>query len=142
MALVGLRRFDEGVGVATRAAALSRRAPFFLGLLGWALGSAGRSAEARSALGELRAQPEASRSCVPEAWVLATLGETDAAFARLELAEAEYQAFLYFTGLPAFDPLRADARFAAMLERLGLPAVFATWPADVGALGPGSDDHA
>jgi TolB-like protein/Tfp pilus assembly protein PilF len=125
MALVDRGRFDEGVGLATRAAALSRRAPFFLGLLGWALGSAGRSAEARSALEELRAQPEASRSCVPEAWVLATLGETDAAFARLELAEAEYQAFLYFTGLPAFDPLRADARFAAMLERLGLPAAFA-----------------
>jgi hypothetical protein len=66
---------------------------------------------------------------VPEAWVLATLGEVDAAFARLEHAEAEYQAFLYFTGLPAFDRLRADARFAAMLERLGLPAAFATFPA-------------
>jgi len=132
MALVGLGRFNEGVGVATRAAALSRRAPFFLGLLGWALGSAGRSAEARSVLEELRAQPEASRSCVPEAWVLATLGETDAAFARLEHAEAEYQAFLYFTGLPAFDPLRADARFAAMIDRLGFPAAFAAVPIDAG----------
>ena len=121
MALVGLGRFDEGVGLATRAAALTRRAPFFLGLLGWALGAAGRSGEARNALEELRAQPAASRSYVPEAWVLATLGETDAAFARLEQAEAEYQAFLYFTGLPAFDPLRADARFTALLARLGLP---------------------
>ena len=121
MALVGRGRFDEGVGLATRAASLSRRAPFFLGLLGWALGSAGRSGEARSTLEELRAQPTASRSYVPEAWVLATLGETDAAFSRLENAEAEYQAFLYFTGLPAFDPLRADARFRALLARLELP---------------------
>jgi TolB-like protein/cytochrome c-type biogenesis protein CcmH/NrfG len=121
MALVGRGRFDEGVRLATRAASLSRRAPFFLGLLGWALGSAGRSGEARSTLEELRAQPTASRSCVPEAWVLATLGETDAAFSRLENAEAEYQAFLYFTGLPAFDPLRADARFRALLARLELP---------------------
>jgi hypothetical protein len=59
---------------------------------------------------------------VPEAWVLAALGEADVAFARLEQAEAEYQAFLYFTGLPAFDPFRADARFAALLARLDLPA--------------------
>ena len=132
MALVGLGRFNEGVGLATRAATLSGRAPFFLGLLGWALGSAGRSGEARSALEELRAQPEASRSYVPEAWVLATLGEMDAAFARLERAEAEYQAFLYFTGLPAFDPLRADPRFAAMLERLRLPAAFAARPSGSG----------
>jgi hypothetical protein len=60
---------------------------------------------------------------VPEAWVLAALGETDAAFARLEQAEAEYQAFSYFTGLPAFDPLRSDTRFAAFVSRLGLPFV-------------------
>jgi tetratricopeptide (TPR) repeat protein len=132
MALVGLGRFDEGIGLATQAAALTRRAPFFLGLLGWALGSAGRRVEARSVLEELRAQPEASRSYVPEAWVLATLGETEAAFARLDQAEAEYQAFLHFAGLPAFDLLRADPRFAAMLERLGLPAEFAARPADGG----------
>jgi TolB-like protein/cytochrome c-type biogenesis protein CcmH/NrfG len=123
MALVGLCRFDDGVALATRAAALSQRAPFFLGLLGWALGSAGRSGEARAALEELRAHPAASRSCVPEAWVLAALGETDAAFARLEQAEAEYQAFSYFTGLPAFDPLRSDTRFAVLVSRLGLPFV-------------------
>jgi serine/threonine-protein kinase len=122
MALVGLGRFDEGVGLAARAAALTRRAPFFLGLLGWALGSAGRSGEARGALGELCAQPAASRALVPQAWVLGALGDTDAAFARLERAEAEYQAFLYFTGLPAFDPLRTDPRFAALLKELGLAA--------------------
>ena len=132
MALVALGRFDEGVALATQAAALTRRAPFFLGLLGWALGSAGRSAEARSALEELRAQPEASRSYVPEAWVLAALGETDAAFARLERAEAEYQAFLSFTGLPAYDALRADARFAAMIDRLGFPAASAAGPSGSG----------
>jgi TolB-like protein len=131
-ALVGVSRFEEGVALAMRAAALSRRAPFFLGLLGWALGSAGRSGEAWSAIEELRAQPGASRAYVPEAWALATIGDTDAAFARLEQAESEYQAFLHFAGLPAFDMLRADPRFAAMLERLGLPAEFAACPADGG----------
>jgi tetratricopeptide (TPR) repeat protein len=125
MALVALGRLDEGIGLATQSAALTRRAPFFVGLLGWALASAGLTGEARSALEELRAQPGASRSYVPEAWVLAALGETDAAFARLECAEAEYQAFLSFAGLPAYDALRADARFSALLLRLGLPVEFA-----------------
>jgi tetratricopeptide (TPR) repeat protein len=123
MALVALGRFDEGFGVAARAASVTQRAPFFVGLLGWALASTGRSSAARRAVEELRAQPAASRASVPEAWVLAALGDTDAAFARLQVAEAEYQAFLAFAGLPAIDPLRDDPRFAALLVRLALPAV-------------------
>ncbi|MCL4846658.1 MAG: protein kinase [Acidobacteria bacterium] len=123
MALVALGQFDAGVGAAARAAAVTQRAPFFVGLLGWALASAGRSLEAWRALEQLRAHPAASRASVPEAWVLAALGDRDAAFGRLQVAEAEYQAFLAFAGLPAFDPLRDDPRFTALLERLGLPAV-------------------
>jgi hypothetical protein len=58
---------------------------------------------------------------VSEAWLLAALGEVDAAFDVIARAEEECVAYLYFTGLPGFDPLRADPRFVAFLERLGLP---------------------
>lgn len=58
---------------------------------------------------------------VSEAWLLGALGEGDAAFDVLTRAEAEYEANLYFTGLPVFDSLRDDPRFPALLRRLEIP---------------------
>ncbi len=95
----------------------------FVGILGWALATTGRTAEARALLGELQARPAGSPTVVSEAWLLGALGEIDAAFEVLERAEEECQANLYFTGLPVFDPLRGDPRFTALLQRLGLPPV-------------------
>ena len=46
---------------------------------------------------------------------------TEGAFEVLARAEEECLAYLYFTGLPGFDPIRADPRFEALLERLELP---------------------
>jgi len=71
-------------------------------------------------LEELRARPEGSPTAVSEAWLLGALGDIDAAFAVMERAEAEYQGLLYYTGMPGFDPLRADPRFSALMRRLEL----------------------
>ncbi len=121
MANVALGRLEEAIAAGEHGVAVSHRAPFFLGVLGWALATAGRKDEARKILEELRARPAASPTAVSEAWLLGALGEIDEAFDVLARAEEEHQGLLCYTGLPGFDPLRADPRFAALLGRLGLP---------------------
>ena len=50
------------------------------------------------------------------------LGETDRAFEWLERAiEARDWQMGLLNVEPAFDPLRSDQRFAALVERVGLP---------------------
>jgi tetratricopeptide (TPR) repeat protein len=120
MAMVVLGRHEEGIAMLEHVVAISHRGAHFLGTLGWALAIAGRKGEARTILAELRARPPAAPAVVSEAWLLGALGEVDAAFEVVARAEEECLAYLYFTGLPGFDSLRGDARFAALEERLGL----------------------
>jgi TolB-like protein len=120
MAKVTLGRVDEGIAALEHVVAVSHRAPHFLGTLGWAFATAGRTGEARTLLEEIRARPPAAPTVVSEAWLLGALGEVEAAFDVIVRAEEECQAYLYFTGLPGFDPLRTDPRFAALEKRLGL----------------------
>jgi TolB-like protein/Tfp pilus assembly protein PilF len=120
MAMVVLGRHEEGIAMLEHVVAVSHRGAHFLGTLGWALAIAGRKGEARTILAELRARPPAAPAVVSEAWLLGALGEVDAAFDVVARAEEECLAYLYFTGLPGFDSLRGDARFAALEERLGL----------------------
>jgi serine/threonine-protein kinase len=122
VALVGVGRASEAIGVLEHATTPSHRGGFIDGVRGWALASAGRIDEARGVLASLRARPAPAPTLVAEGWLLAALGETDAAFALLDRAAAECQPMANFGGLPSFDPLRRDPRFAALLARLGLPA--------------------
>ena len=119
-AQIALGRFDEGISTLERVVAISHRGAHFLGTFGWALATAGRTDEARRILEELRARPPAAPTVVSEAWLLGALGEVDEAFEVVERAQEEYLAFLYFTGLPGFDPIRSDPRFAALLRKLDL----------------------
>ena len=133
LALVMRGQAAEGIETLTRALTPSHRGGFIHALLGWAFAVAGREDQARAVLAELRmggAQPSEN---VAEAWLLAALGEADGAWAILERVEQTCQQTLLLAGMPGFDPLRADPRFAAMLERLGLPASFAAVSADAGA---------
>jgi serine/threonine-protein kinase len=121
MARVALGRFEEGIATLEHVVAVSHRGAHFLGTLGWALATAGRTAEARTILEELRARPPGAPTVVSEAWLLGALGEVDTAFEVVARAEEDCLAYLYFTGLPGFDPLRGDPRFKEMLKRLNLP---------------------
>ena len=57
IANVALGKFDDGIAAGEHGVAVARRAPFFVGVLGWALAAAGRSDDARAVLEELRARP-------------------------------------------------------------------------------------
>jgi serine/threonine-protein kinase len=90
----------------------------------YALGRAGDREEARLELRKLQAA--ADQRYVPAycfAMAHAGLGESDEAFAWLERAVVERNGFMTFLAVdPTLDPLRGDARFDALLRRLGLPA--------------------
>jgi len=119
LALMTRGQAAEGIETLTRALTPSHRGGFIHALLSWAFAVAGHEDRARAVLDELRmagAQPSAN---LAEAWLLAALGEADGAWAILDRAEQTCQQSLLLVGLPGFDPLRADRRFAVMLERLG-----------------------
>jgi len=118
MANVALGRYENGIALLEQAVTRTRRTGFVLGVLGWAMATASRIEEGNAILAELRARPEPAPTVVSEAWLLAALGDADGAFDVLARAENERQPFLPFTGLPGFDPLRTDSRFAAFLERM------------------------
>jgi Flp pilus assembly protein TadD len=121
MANVALGQVDEGIATVQRGVAMTGRSAHFVGVLGWACAVAGRTDEATTLLQELQTRPSMAPTVVSMGWLLGALGETDAAFDLLSQAEDEQQALLYYTGLPAFDTLRDDPRFDALLVRLKLP---------------------
>jgi cytochrome c-type biogenesis protein CcmH/NrfG len=106
-----------------RAQSLMGRRPDVLTPYAYALARAGRQREARMILDGLQ-KMSAPRPPAPirVALVHIALGETDRAFAWLEKAiEARDWQMAMLNVEPAFDPLRSDRRFAALVERVGLP---------------------
>jgi TolB-like protein/thioredoxin-like negative regulator of GroEL len=114
---------DRAVAELERARDLMGRRPDVLTPYAYALARAGRQREARAMLDGLRetAKPQAPAP-VRVALVHIALGETDRAFEWLEKAiEARDWQMALLNVEPAFDPLRSDQRFAALVERVGLP---------------------
>lgn len=109
----------EAVGFFERA--VEEGGPLLPGLAS-ALAAAGREDEARAILARMEAA--AAERYVPpygRAFIHTALGETDAALDRLEEATRTRDAALIWVAVdPAFDPLRGERRFRAVLERMGL----------------------
>ena len=110
----------EGVATLEQAVALTERDPFFLGLLGWGLGAAGRRSEAQAIRAEMKER--ALRGHVaPFSMALAQLGcgEPEQALLLLEKSYDERDSFLISSPVEGmFLELRGTPRFAALLERL------------------------
>jgi TolB-like protein/Tfp pilus assembly protein PilF len=114
--------YDEAIAHLRRAIEIAGPAGLYLGELAHALSSAGREAEALEVLEELRTAA-AKRYISPYCFAIAFTGlrRLDDAFAALEQTFDEHNAWVWFLPVdPRFDPLRADPRFAALLERNGL----------------------
>ena len=123
-AYVQSRRFEEAIGLYGEGVARLGRHPGLVALLAQAHALAGRTDEARSVYEEL--EPQAERAPIfPDyhALVHTALGDADAAFGWLEKALEERCWVLVFLGVdPAYESLRTDPRFPALLQRIGLTA--------------------
>jgi TolB-like protein/DNA-binding winged helix-turn-helix (wHTH) protein/Tfp pilus assembly protein PilF len=127
-AMLGLSYVYKGLpDRAVSELALARKAddgrPDLIALHGYTLGRAGDTREALAVIDELqrRATPR-EPSPFLMAVVSVGLGDKDRAFGWLQKAvEARDWALPMLKADPIFDSLRSDARFPAILERLGLP---------------------
>ncbi len=112
----------DAIPVLEKAISVSSGSPAATGVLIRAYSHAGRRKDALRLLAELKKRKSAGY--VPAgAFVNAYLGlgENDQAFAWLEQAYQEQSNILQFLKVhPYFDPIRADARFAELVRRVGL----------------------
>ena len=96
--------------------------PSMVALLGHAYAAAGRQTEAQATLDQLRGLTgQRYVPSYPVAAIYAALGRKDEAFAWLERAYEERDSWMNYLALdPRLDPLRSDARFATLLQRLNV----------------------
>lgn len=127
LAYAELARASLGAKRCAEAVAAARLVPAAMpnpesAVRGYAPALCGHRAEALGWLTEVKQQ--ARRGHVPGTKVAqfyAASGDRDSAFAWLERAYRERDAFLVFLNVePAYDPVRGDPRFAALAERVGL----------------------
>ncbi len=130
-ALSLLGRAEDALAALSRASQLGGETPEITAASGLALARAGRSDDARERLAQLsRIAEQRYVSPVLEAQILIGLKEFDAALDALSRGvEGRSADVVWLRTRPAYDPLRADPRFRALLARLGGSA----WTEETGA---------
>jgi serine/threonine-protein kinase len=123
VASVRLGRARVGVKALRRAVELTLGGPGMRSLLAWGLVQAGETAEARRELADLDASTANTFvSPAQRAAVLLALGETGPALDRLEeAADGKDPAVVHVGMEPLYAGLRGQARFEALLRRIGFP---------------------
>ncbi len=117
-------RTAEAVAAFEKALGLSREA-LSLAFLGHVYGSLGRTDEAKGLLGELdQLFTQGRASPIAFVAIYAGLGDADAAFHWLETAyRLRDDKLFWLAGMPFFDPLRPDPRYAGLVQRMGFGAI-------------------
>jgi tetratricopeptide (TPR) repeat protein len=113
--------FDEAVAQIEKAAALNKRAPGTVVLLGHVYAMSGRRDEAEKILDEFKERMQ--QRYVPPSYlaiIYAGLDEKDQAFLWLERAYEERSVPYDLKVNPWWDNLRSDPRFTDLLQRMGL----------------------
>jgi TolB-like protein len=122
-AYAGASRYDDAISALQSAVSFSGGAPFTSAALGYAYGKGGERREAKRILQELQERSTAdyvSPFCV--ALVHIGLSDQDQALDCLDRAYEEHSHWLVYAKVwPLLDDLRSDARFAALLGKVGLP---------------------
>ena len=114
-------KHDEAVSEIEQAIALSGRSIFILDDLGYIYARAGKKEEAINVLKDL--DRLATDEYVPSygrAVIHAALGNNEEALAWLEKGYEERSFMVYLKVYPAFDNLRKEERFVAILDKMGL----------------------
>lgn len=118
------RRYERARVEIEREMSITGRIPLYIAQLAMIEAAAGNSGAARELIADLHAHETPAR--LPLYYIAAAhlqLGELDSAMTRLEEAYSNHSSELDGLALdPAFDALRHDARFAALLRKLGEPA--------------------
>lgn len=120
-AFEGLGQLDAAEGAHRRAVELSSGDQRSRAGLARALARSGQEAQARAILVELEREGEAGYAPwydIAQIWI--ALGDNRTALQRLERAEAAHARSMVFLGVdPQLVPLRSDAGFQALVERVG-----------------------
>lgn len=119
-AYVQKRMYREAIVELQRAIELSGGSTTCISNLAYAYAESGRRDEAVKILKDLTKHSNGFSNAAEIAMIYAGLDEKDQAMAWLEKAYAErFNPSILLR--PAFDPLRSDPRFQALLHRIGLP---------------------
>lgn len=115
--------YEQAIAAAGQGIALWGRDASFIAALGIAHARAGQREQAGALLDELHGL--ARQRHIPPCWfatIYMNLGDRDRAFEWLETAYRTRDAYLvHLQASPQFDPVRGDARFANLLQRMNFP---------------------
>ena len=125
----GQGRYDEALARLEGTAARMQRVPHILMFLGEVLWKSGRHDAARAVVTEMKEKCAAGVDRPAAlAWLHMHMGELDAGFKQLDLGIAQQDpAVPFLLSWPGLGPMRADARYDEVLDRLSLSRYGPVW---------------